>query len=162
MTRIRNLSGQYLWETMLPLLAWLNSISKSLITVAYGVTGNSQMPWTWCRTPLSRHGATWRAGAARGPFSAWLCRIATNLALDHLRKRKRLVPAEQLSGTGQGLMWKRRSLKPKRPAELNRAVDALPEAYRLLIVLRHTGNFFLPGNGRYVGHYFEPGEKQVT
>jgi len=114
---------------------------QKLYTVAYGVTGNSQDALdvvqdtfikAWCNL------ASWRS---EGPLSAWLCRIATNLALDHLRKRKRLVPAEQLEWNRAGADVEAEVIEAETAAELKRAVDALPEAYRLLIVLRHSGNF---------------------
>lgn len=73
-------------------------------------------------------------------LSAWLCRIATNIALDLLRKQKNQVlweefdfqPAPATENPDAVLLASEQS------TALSRAVESLPPAYRSMIVLRHV------------------------
>jgi RNA polymerase sigma-70 factor (ECF subfamily) len=84
----------------------------------------------------------------RYSFSAWLFKIAANLCIDHLRKAKRIAysldedaedrdgfrrrePATAEPDPTQGVIAKERMLL------LNAAVEALPEHYRVILLLRH-------------------------
>jgi RNA polymerase sigma-70 factor (ECF subfamily) len=66
------------------------------------------------------------------PFSAWILRVARNLAVDHMR-RTRATPCEEVRGSdepGDG-----ESLD--RIHGLSSALEALPEEQRSVLVLRH-------------------------
>ncbi len=78
-------------------------------------------------------------------FSTWIYRIATNLSLDELRKRKPVVSVDQLSSDSS---WepvsKNTEADPERLLQRKAARDAvqaalmaMPPHYRILIVLRH-------------------------
>ena len=76
----------------------------------------------------------------RSSFSTWLYRIATNVCLDLLQRRardiKRQVPLEDhwqdsSPGPEEGLLEKEKS------SALKKAVNELPEGYRLALVLHH-------------------------
>jgi RNA polymerase sigma-70 factor, ECF subfamily len=80
----------------------------------------------------------------RARFSTWLLRIATYEALARVRRRSRITEIEAMteSGDGGGILHDR-GPNPERQAfigELRRTleggVDALPEAYRSVFVLR--------------------------
>jgi RNA polymerase sigma-70 factor (ECF subfamily) len=67
------------------------------------------------------------------PFFAWILRVARNLAVDHLR-RKRPVPVEEVRTTDAG------SGDPaagRRMTDLREALFELPKDQREVIVLRH-------------------------
>jgi RNA polymerase sigma-70 factor (ECF subfamily) len=66
------------------------------------------------------------------PFSTWLLRVARNVALDHLRKR-RMLPCEEVyessrevDDAGRDRRW-----------GLEQALGALPDEQRSVVVLRH-------------------------
>lgn len=67
------------------------------------------------------------------PFSGWLLRLARNVALDHLRRR-RAIPAEEVYGadthTDDAACDRARSLRA--------ALDSLPEEQRNVVVMRHV------------------------
>jgi RNA polymerase sigma-70 factor (ECF subfamily) len=80
---------------------------------------------------------------ARDPFAPWIGTIASNYCIDVLRKRRRLadvfsdaaVEAEELvdpKENGEGVL-----IGAYEHATINRAVEALPEKYRLPIVLAY-------------------------
>ncbi len=78
----------------------------------------------------------------RSAFTTWLYRIATNAALDELRRRRRRpLPDPDLvdrlaasPGAGAGVEW-----VAERDV-LDRALRQLPEEYRIAVVLRDVGN----------------------
>jgi RNA polymerase sigma-70 factor (ECF subfamily) len=80
----------------------------------------------------------------RAPFSAWLLRIAVNEALGRRRGRERTMPLEEESENGEfSMSIVETSPDPEQNASraelgylLERAVLALPEAYRVVVMLR--------------------------
>lgn len=84
--------------------------------------------------------------AGRCKFSTWLFRIAANLCLDHL-KRKR-IPARQIDEAAETGGWEllcgtqrqdpaREAERSELQAEVARALAEVPPHYRILLVLRH-------------------------
>jgi RNA polymerase sigma-70 factor (ECF subfamily) len=81
-------------------------------------------------------------------FSTWLFKIATNLCINHLNKRKRLVhvddyqdddglsvwviPDSRVDGNPE-LMTERKELQ----RQIQQAINELPPAYRSVVILRH-------------------------
>jgi RNA polymerase sigma-70 factor, ECF subfamily len=72
----------------------------------------------------------YRAGEA--PFSAWLMRVARNLAVDHLR-RSRLVPCAEIRGRETLADDSGRECT----ASLREALSGLPPAQREVLLLHH-------------------------
>lgn len=72
-------------------------------------------------------------------FSTWAVRIATNLCLDILRKKKvDSTPIEEVETmAGNFDTPEERYLDKERRERIQKAVDELPEKYRVLIVLYH-------------------------
>ncbi|MDH7514971.1 MAG: sigma-70 family RNA polymerase sigma factor [Bacteroidota bacterium] len=80
-------------------------------------------------------------------FSTWLCKIATNNCIDHLRKRKLHTVSlegrwdepdhERLEIPDSSALPDVRIVERQRAQAIQRAIDALPEKYRIVIVLRH-------------------------
>jgi RNA polymerase sigma-70 factor, ECF subfamily len=67
------------------------------------------------------------------PFSGWLLRLARNVALDHLRRR-RATPTEEVFGADTHV--DESSLD--RARSLRTALDSLPEEQRNVVVMRHV------------------------
>jgi RNA polymerase sigma-70 factor, ECF subfamily len=66
------------------------------------------------------------------PFSGWLLRLARNVALDHLRRR-RPIPAEEVFGADR----QADDIALHRARSLRTALVALPYEQREVIVMRH-------------------------
>jgi RNA polymerase sigma-70 factor (ECF subfamily) len=87
---------------------------------------------------------------ARARFSTWLVRIAVNAALDRRRRRARVVALDPTregglraedgwpSGGSGGWDPERESARREVAHLLERAIDALPEPFRLVYVLREV------------------------
>src|SRR3954451_15961245 len=67
------------------------------------------------------------------PFSAWILRVARNVALDHLRQR-RAVPCEEV----RGLQTQLDETAHDRARSLQDALQSLPPDQREVLVLRHV------------------------
>lgn len=67
------------------------------------------------------------------PFSGWLLRLARNVALDHLRKR-RAIPSEEIFSVESHK--EHESLD--RARDLHAALDSLPEEQRDVVFMRHV------------------------
>ena len=67
------------------------------------------------------------------PFFAWLVRVARNVAVDHLRKR-RLVPVEEVRAAQSHMADARGATRAN---DLKEALATLPHAQREVLVLRH-------------------------
>jgi RNA polymerase sigma-70 factor, ECF subfamily len=82
-------------------------------------------------------------------FSTWIFRVAHNLAIDEIRKRRvRLVSLQRGESDEEGYEWDLPSTgrspyqelrNEERGAAIQTAIDALPWDYRELILLRHFG-----------------------
>jgi RNA polymerase sigma factor (sigma-70 family) len=81
-------------------------------------------------------------------FTTWLCKIVTNHCLDHLRRKKIKAcsldePVQSRSGVINREIadWSRNPewllTRKHRTLSIDRAIDALPPRYKLVIVLRH-------------------------
>ena len=66
------------------------------------------------------------------PFSAWLLRVAHNVAIDHLRRR-RAIPCEEVAARDEPGADARTAT-----VDVGEALAALPEDQRTVVVLRHV------------------------
>ena len=67
------------------------------------------------------------------PFSGWLLRLARNVALDHLRRR-RATPTEEVLGADTHV--DEDALRPR--PRLHAALASLPDEQRDVVVMRHV------------------------
>ena len=84
---------------------------------------------------LWRAAPDWRAGEAG--VGAWLRRVASNLCLDRLRRRRESPAAEPPDRPDERPAALDRLAQDERAAALRAALAELPERQRLAIVLRH-------------------------
>ncbi|MEO1686604.1 MAG: sigma-70 family RNA polymerase sigma factor, partial [Pseudomonadota bacterium] len=91
---------------------------------------------------LWRQAPSWRAGEAR--VSTWLHRVVSNLAIDRMRRRRRLSdePAPEREDESPGALD--RLAEADRRAALQAALDALPERQRAALALRHFAELSNP------------------
>lgn len=66
------------------------------------------------------------------PFSAWILRVARNMAFDHMRAR-RSIPCEEVRGADA----QTDQIAHERAEALKRALECLPQEQRDVLVLRH-------------------------
>ena len=93
----------------------------------------------------------WRAGEAK--VSTWLHRIASNLCIDRLRKRKRDGPSldeapEQRDGAPSA---DARLIAGDRASAVMAALQTLPERQRIAVTLRHFEDLGNPEIGEVLG-----------
>ena len=80
------------------------------------------------------------------PFSAWLFRIARNLAVDRARRRKTAggsVPLEEIVEVAGGENVEREALRALDRQEVARAIERLTQLQREVVLLRFMGGFSL-------------------
>jgi len=78
----------------------------------------------------------WREDA---PVGAWLYRVAHNLAIDRIRRRRPMVDVEAAIGLADPAPTPvERLIERERKAAVERAIAALPERQRTAIALVHT------------------------
>jgi RNA polymerase sigma-70 factor (ECF subfamily) len=68
------------------------------------------------------------------PFAAWITRVARNAALDHVRSRRQ-IPVEEVRISENG----QEQASFERLHAFKKALAALPESQRQVLVLRHIG-----------------------
>ncbi|MGH7575424.1 MAG: RNA polymerase sigma factor, partial [Longimicrobiales bacterium] len=104
--------------------------------LAYRITGDAEMARECTQDTFVRAYARLARFRGESAFSTWLHRITVTVAADAMRRRKRLRDREtqlddRLSipcGDGDGV-------DPILRGRLHRAIDALPEIYRLTVIL---------------------------
>ena len=125
---------------------------KALVNHLYRVTGQREEAFDLAQEVFIKVYQSLGSFDPRYRFTTWLYRIASNCAIDHLRKRHPRTcslqqnggsldgPAEAppVSGNGPGPheILRLRELE----ARLERAIQTLPPEYRQLILLRHRNH----------------------
>ncbi len=91
---------------------------------------------------------------ANQKFSTWIYRIATNLCIDRLRKRKWNFSLDAEISDAEGLDWysmlqseepgpEKQILLSETQRQIRSAIGALPEKYRSVVVLRYLQDLSL-------------------
>jgi RNA polymerase sigma-70 factor, ECF subfamily len=81
------------------------------------------------------------------PFAGWILRLAHNAAIDHLRGRRRITPADEIYGEDE-----RSHDDADRGSCLREALSTLPEEQRRVVVLRHLVGLTPPEIAAETGH----------
>ena len=117
--------------------ARLADSSKLAFRVAYSVLRHREDAEDVAQDAFARAYRSFHALRDREKFRAWLVRMTWRLALDHRRSTKRrLVRDDAASAPLSGGDTQESSLlDAERSARLWKAIDALPEKYRVVVVL---------------------------
>lgn len=87
-------------------------------------------------------------------FSTWIYRIATNLCIDQLRKRKSNYSLDAEMGDGEGTDWyallpsgedspEGQLLLSETQQQIRRAINTLPDKYKSVVILRYLHDMSL-------------------
>ncbi|OLC05628.1 MAG: hypothetical protein AUH42_07205 [Gemmatimonadetes bacterium 13_1_40CM_70_11] len=109
--------------------------------LAYRLTGDDDLARDFTQETFIR--AFERLASFRGDsaLSTWLHSIATSVVLNGLRKVKRFRGREADLEAADGVAGARRSAEPDLKERLHRAIDDLPERYRLVFVMHDVEGY---------------------
>ena len=135
---------------------------RPIINFLYRMVGNFDVALDLSQDVFVRVYASLSRFDARYRFTTWLYRIASNCAIDHLRKRRPAVTSldsPQRLEEGEVLLQAvSREADPARQFEarerlgrLERAIDQLPTEYRKLVLLRHSAHLSYEDMARATG-----------
>ena len=119
--------------------------------VAFRLAGDEDLARDFTQEAFIR--AFQRLGDFRGEsaFSTWLHAIAVSVALNGLRKVKRLRIRETALEDAETLGGTTRRADPDLRDRLHRAIDALPEGYRTVFVLHDVEGYTHEEIGQMLG-----------
>jgi RNA polymerase sigma-70 factor (ECF subfamily) len=116
--------------------ARLSESSRLAVRVAYGVLRNQADAEDVAQEAFVRAHRAFASLRDRQKFRAWLVRMTWRLALDHRRGARRRSAREQAVAVVPEIESHERDLvAAERVAALWRAIDALPEKLRVVVVL---------------------------
>jgi RNA polymerase sigma-70 factor, ECF subfamily len=118
---------------------------QSPVYLCLRMTGDSHRAEELTQETFTRIFIQRRGYQQRSRFSTWLWRIALNLCYDELRARRRreqswLGPTDETDNpalTSPGPSPDRHAADAEEGQIVRQALDALPEAYRTVLILRH-------------------------
>jgi RNA polymerase sigma-70 factor (ECF subfamily) len=118
---------------------------ERIVRLAYHMAGNREEAQDLCQETFIKAFRALGSFDARRPFSPWLYRIAHNVTLDHIRRRKArpaLVESdpefpfeERMDQTAENPQ--RTLLSKETQKEMMAAIQSLPENYRSVVVFRY-------------------------
>ena len=108
--------------------------------LAYRLAGDDELARDFTQETFIR--AFQRLDTFRGEsrFSTWLHAIATSVALNGLRKTKRFRTQTTLD-EAEGMTSGARSAEPDLKVRLHAAIDALPDRYRVVVVMHDVEGY---------------------
>jgi RNA polymerase sigma-70 factor (ECF subfamily) len=109
--------------------------------LAYRMAGDDELAREFTQETFIR--AFERLASFRGEaaLSTWLHAIATSVVLNGLRKVKRARDRETDLGAADGVAGGARAAEPDLKDRLHRAIDELPERYRLVFVMHDVEGY---------------------
>jgi len=109
--------------------------------LAYRMAGDDELAREFTQETFIR--AFERLASFRGEaaLSTWLHAIATSVVLNGLRKVKRSRERETDLGAADGVAGGARAAEPDLKDRLHRAIDELPERYRLVFVMHDVEGY---------------------
>jgi RNA polymerase sigma-70 factor (ECF subfamily) len=109
---------------------------QGVINVVYRLSGEMPLAEDIAQETFIRAWTKLDSYRPVGSFRIWLYRIATNAALDVLRRRKEEVDIEDLPLPAPGLGIEQSLIRQEQAELVRQAVLGLPEASRSVLVLR--------------------------
>ncbi len=116
--------------------ALVRSHRQGVVNVVYRMCGDAHLAEDAAQMAFLKawqHLARLRPGTS---FRNWVYRIATNSALDDLRRERETLDPEELNLPAPGAALEEQMEQGERAERVRRAVLALPEASRVVLVLR--------------------------
>jgi RNA polymerase sigma-70 factor, ECF subfamily len=109
--------------------------------LAYRLAGDDELARDFTQETFIR--AFDRLGSFRGEsrFSTWLHTIGTTVALNGLRKTKRFRTRETVLEAADQVASVRRAAEPDLKTRLRDAIDALPDKYRMVVVMHDVEGY---------------------
>ena len=136
------------------LVGIIRDYKDGLILYIYGIVGNIQDAEALAEDTFVRIAVRRPKDRGKASFRTWLYTIGRNIALDHLRKRKRngTVPLESLPETEDGLRELEESyLRKEKRAVINCAMEKLKPEYRQVLWLAYFEGFSLRDTAKLMG-----------
>ena len=109
---------------------------KGVINIVYRMCGDPQLAEDAAQEAFIRAWQHLPSYQPRSPFRNWLYRIATNVALDTLRRERESVPLDAVQLQSPKAGPERSYDRNEQAEQVRAAVLALPEASRAVLVLR--------------------------
>jgi RNA polymerase sigma-70 factor, ECF subfamily len=112
--------------------------SQGVLNVIYRMCGNMQVAEDAAQESFVQAWLRLSSYRPRASFRSWLYRIAVNTAIDMLRKEKRILPGavEDLNLRDSNPGPEALAASSERAETIQKAVLALPEAGRIVLVLK--------------------------
>jgi len=127
---------------------------EKLYNLAYRMMGNRQEAEDIAQEAFLRAYKNLQSYDSKHKFSTWIYRIATNLCIDRMRKKKPDYSLDaELEGLDGGDMYTRLASGERTPeeelvrtethGEVHAAIEALPENYRAAVILKYMHDMSL-------------------
>lgn len=109
---------------------------KLAIGVAYRMCGDGALAEDVAQDTFVRVWDKLHTFRPSGSFKSWMCRIATNLTIDMLRRQRPAVDVEQVSIEDGTERPEANAIRRERAAAVRTAIANLPEQTRAALILR--------------------------
>jgi RNA polymerase sigma-70 factor (ECF subfamily) len=114
---------------------------QGVIGVVYRMCGDSELAEDAAQEAFIRAWKNIHRYQPRSPFRNWVYRIATNAALDVLRRQREIVDIDNLPLPSDRPTPEKAAETQERATIIKEAILALPEASRSVIILREYEGF---------------------
>jgi len=109
--------------------------------LAYRMAGDDELAREFTQETFIRAFERLESFRGEAALSTWLHAIATSVVLNGLRKVKRARERETDLGAADGVAGGARAAEPDLKDRLHRAIDELPERYRLVFVMHDVEGY---------------------